>query len=72
MIRLTIGDDCIGCGTCEQICPQVFKIVEIEGRFICQIQEVDFDAFLADIDEAIEYCSTASIIKVISQQLVEV
>ena len=25
-------DDCIGCGVCSQLCPEVFKLDENEGK----------------------------------------
>ncbi len=47
-------DECISCGNCEEICPEVFsipdKMVVNEG--------VDFSAYEAGIQESIDACPT--------------
>ncbi|MCH8927904.1 MAG: ferredoxin [Candidatus Marinimicrobia bacterium] len=44
---------CIGCGTCEAICPQVFKV---NDEALADVIEADFEAHKEAIDEAIEAC----------------
>lgn len=30
--RVIINDDCVGCGSCEAICPEVFKLDSSKGK----------------------------------------
>lgn len=52
-------DECIGCGTCEQVSPEVFELAEDGLAHV--IKDEGFDEFKAEIDEAIEECPTAAI-----------
>jgi len=49
---------CIGCGTCESVCPAVFKI---DGGGKAQVQEADYEANKDCIQEAIDTCSVNAI-----------
>ncbi|MFA6525796.1 MAG: ferredoxin [Candidatus Buchananbacteria bacterium] len=63
MSKPVINDSCIACGTCEALCPEVFKISEIDGRMIAHVLEADYDAFVAKIDESISACPVQAISK---------
>lgn len=52
-----INDACIACGTCESICPEVFKI---EGDKAV-VLDADYDALKDKIKEAIEACPVEAI-----------
>jgi ferredoxin len=49
---------CIGCGTCEAVCPAVFK-VDADGK--AQVLPVDFAANAEKIKEAITSCPVQAI-----------
>lgn len=50
--RVWIEEDCIACGTCEGICPEVFTVTDHS-----RVNEgVNFDDFEAGIKEAAESC----------------
>ena len=51
-------ETCIGCGTCESICPAVFKL---DGGGKDQVQQADYDANKEAIQEAIDSCPVAAI-----------
>jgi len=51
-------ETCIGCGTCESICPAVFKI---DGGGKAQVQEADYEANKEQIQQAIDACAVQSI-----------
>ena len=44
---------CIGCGTCEALCPKVFKVAE-DGK--AKVLAADYVAEATTIKEAIEAC----------------
>ncbi|MAF13652.1 MAG: ferredoxin [Parcubacteria group bacterium] len=46
-------DICIGCGTCESICPQVFKVNDDAKA---DVLEADYEANKEAVDESIEAC----------------
>ncbi|MEK7653469.1 MAG: ferredoxin [Patescibacteria group bacterium] len=56
-----VNDTCIACGTCEAICPAVFKVEEKDGKMIAVVLAADYEAEKAKIDEAIASCATQSI-----------
>lgn len=56
-----INDSCIGCGTCESICPEVFKIEDKDDRIIAVVNEVDFNTYKDKIDEAAAACPVQAI-----------
>ena len=49
---------CIGSGTCEDICPKVFKVVD--GRSIVQVDQVPSED-AADAQSAVESCPMTAI-----------
>jgi len=51
-------ETCIGCGTCESICPAVFKI---DGGGKAQVQAADYEANKSAIQESIDSCPVAAI-----------
>jgi len=50
-------DTCIGCGTCESLCPAVFKLND--GK--AQVQNADYETNGACIQESITSCPVAAI-----------
>lgn len=50
-------DTCIGCGSCESICPAVFKL---EGGK-AQVMEADYEANKECIDDALNSCPVGAI-----------
>lgn len=52
-------DACIGCGACEAICPDVFRIND-EGLSSTVVEEVN-EELKNDVVDAIESCPTAAI-----------
>ena len=63
MSKPIVNDSCIACGTCEAICPEVFKVAEVGGKMIATVLEADYAAFDAKIDEAIGACPVQAIAK---------
>ena len=63
MPKPVINDGCIACGTCEALCPEVFKISEMAGKMTAHVLEADYDAFESKIDEAISACPVQVIAK---------
>ena len=51
-------ETCIGCGTCESICPAVFKMAD-DGK--AHVQEADFAANKDAIQQAIDACPVDAI-----------
>jgi ferredoxin len=51
------ADECISCGNCEAICPEVFAIPD---KMVVNAG-VDFAAYAAKIEEAVDACPTAVI-----------
>ena len=50
--RVWIEDGCISCGMAEDICPEVFKVVDTNTV----IEGADLSSFEAKIKEAAESC----------------
>lgn len=63
MPKPKVNDSCIACGTCEAMCPEVFRVAEIDGRLIAEVLDADYDALADRIDECIEACPVQSITK---------
>jgi len=61
MSKPVVNDSCIGCGTCEAICPAVFKVEEIDGKMMAKVLEADYDAEKEKVDEAIAACPVQAI-----------
>lgn len=53
------ADECIGCGNCEQICPEVFELREDGLAYVINAEPTG--ELEAKVDEAIEDCPTAAI-----------
>jgi ferredoxin len=51
-------ETCIGCGTCESICPAVFKVGE-DGK--AHVQAADYDANKDSIQQSIDSCPVTAI-----------
>lgn len=51
-------ETCIGCGTCESLCPEVFK-VEDDGK--AHVLEADYQNFKDCINQSIEACPVQAI-----------
>lgn len=58
-----VSDSCIACGTCEAICPEVFKVEDRDGRMIATVLEADYASLESKIDEAISACPVQAISK---------
>ncbi len=56
-MKPVVNDSCIGCGSCEAACPEVFKVDN--GK--AQVLDADYEANKAKIDEAIAACPTQAI-----------
>ncbi len=50
-------DECIGCGVCAQLCPEVFVLDENEGR--CMVVSQNFSE---SCKEAVDSCPVSAII----------
>lgn len=59
MIAEVIKEDCIGCGVCNSICPEVF---EMDDDGLAVAQEGDFPADMEDsVRDAADSCPTDAI-----------
>jgi len=60
-MRLVIDhDECIGCGQCEQVSPEVFELRDDGLAYV--VNEKPGEDLMAEIDEAIEECPTGAIV----------
>ena len=60
-MTLTINEEvCIGCGVCMQLCPDVFKLDEDEGKGTVIRQEVP-DEDTACVKKAVDSCPVGCI-----------
>jgi len=56
MTKINVNDDlCIGCGTCESLCPNVFKIEDGKSRVISD------ECGDCDCQEAADSCPVSAI-----------
>ena len=55
-MKVNVNEDCIGCGLCESMCPQVFQMEGDRSRPIS-----DDDAYLEAASEAAAACPVAAI-----------
>ncbi len=55
-MKITITEDCIGCGTCEALCPKIFKVVDGIAMVIKEPEEAD-----KCVKEAAEACPVEAI-----------
>lgn len=59
MAEIQITEECIGCESCVELCPEVFKMDESTEKAV-----VTDPASTADcVDEAIETCPVSAIIR---------
>lgn len=52
-------ETCIGCGTCEALCPEVFKLKEDMKAYV--IEGVNYEDYQEKIQQAVESCPTQAI-----------
>ena len=52
---------CIGCGVCEGICPEVFKVEDVDGKMIAIVLEAKYDDFTDKINESVGACAVQAI-----------
>ncbi len=57
MKKVWIEPGCISCGTCEAVCPKVFKVTDISHVN----QEANFKEHKDEIEEAAEICPVSVI-----------
>lgn len=55
--KVWVTDDCIACGTCEGICPEVFTVTDKSEVN----KDVDFNQYASLIEEAAESCPVEAI-----------
>ena len=60
-MKPVVNDSCIACGTCESLCPEVFKVEDKDGKMIAVVQEADYKANKEKIDESISACPVQAI-----------
>ena len=60
-MKPVVNDSCIACGTCESLCPEVFKVEDRDGKMIAVVQEADYKANKEKIDESISACPVQAI-----------
>ena len=53
-------DNCIGCGACEALCPEIFQIDD-EGLSTVTNKEEVKEELVEKVTEAIESCPTSAI-----------
>ena len=56
-----IRDNCIGCGACQAIAPNIFEIDD-EGLSVTKVKEVPAED-AEDFNDALESCPTGAIVK---------
>lgn len=55
-MRVNVNEDCIGCGLCENMCPEVFRMDGDRSRAVS-----DSDAYRDQAVEAAAACPVAAI-----------
>ena len=56
-----VNESCIACGTCESICPAVFKVQDVDGKMIAVVLPADYEAEKDKIEEAMAACAVQAI-----------
>ena len=59
-MKVVVNQNCIGCGACESICPEVFQIND-EGLSTVIAEEEDFKNHEDEIRDAIDSCPVGAI-----------
>ncbi len=59
-MKVSINDDCISCGLCAEICPEVFEMPD-EGIAIVKVDVVP-EELEDQVREACDSCPTESIV----------
>ena len=54
-VRVNI-DECIGCGVCAQLCPQMFETDEVAGKCVIK-QQLD----TPEVKNAVEACPVSAL-----------
>ena len=56
MTKVTVNQDlCIGCGTCESMCPEVFKVEDMKSHVIAE------DCKDCNCEEVVNSCPVSAI-----------
>lgn len=55
-MQVKVNNDCIGCGLCESVCPQVFQLDGARATVVGDAEE-----YLSLVEEAAESCPVAAI-----------
>ena len=55
--KVSITEECTGCGLCEDTCPEVFLL----GDEIAEVLDADFNEYEESIREAAEDCPAEAI-----------
>ncbi len=55
--KVWITDDCIACGNCESVCPEVFEVLDKSTVK----EKADFSTHESEIKEAAEECPVQAI-----------
>lgn len=55
-MKITIEDGCIGCGACESICSDVFKVEDV-----CQVNETKITGNEDTVKDAADACPVSVI-----------
>ena len=61
MAKPKVSDVCIGCGTCEAVAENIFKVQDQDGKMIAVVQEADYEVEKEKIQEAIDSCPVQAI-----------
>lgn len=57
-MKITIKDECLACGTCAALVPEVFEVVGTKAR----VKKADLDKFKEKIMQAKEACPVGAIV----------
>lgn len=59
VIKVSV-EDCIGCGVCEQFCPESFKLDDSAGKTVVISAEAD-SIYPETVKKAVESCPVSAI-----------
>lgn len=60
-MKFTVNESCIGCGICEGLCPEVFKM-NADGMAEAVPEEVDDESVLDTANQAMDECPAGAIV----------